>query len=68
MDGKEVKIDELADTFMGIKLDKGKHTVQMVYHTPGLRLGLIMSLAGFLIYAGVEIVKKKMKKQKNKTS
>lgn len=68
VDGKEVKIDELADTFMGIKLDKGKHTVQMVYHTPGLRLGLIMSLAGFLIYAGVEIVKKKMKKQKNKTA
>ncbi len=37
VDGKRADIEELADTFMGIKLSKGQHTIKMVYHTPGLR-------------------------------
>ena len=67
VDGKKTDIDELADTFMGIKLGKGQHTIKMVYHTPGLRVGIIVSLVGFALYAGIEILKRKEKNREKRT-
>ena len=64
VDGKRADIEELADTFMGIKLSKGQHTIKMVYHTPGLRSGVVASVVGFVLYACMEVIRKRKYKKK----
>ena len=64
VDGKRADIEELADTFMGIKLSKGQHTIKMVYHTPGLRSGAVASVVGFVLYACMEVIRKRKYKKK----
>lgn len=64
VDGKNTDIDKLADTFMGITLSKGQHTIKMVYHTPGLRWGVVVSLFGFVLYGSMEFMRKKKHNRK----
>lgn len=43
VDGKEANYFELMDTFIGLKLNKGKHHVKMVYYPKYLTFGIIVS-------------------------
>lgn len=48
VDGKETALKRLANTFIGIDLKAGTHDILIVYTTPGLRIGIIMSVIGLL--------------------
>ena len=53
VDGKETEVLTIFDYLCGIRLSEGKHTVRLVYKTPGIKLGSIISFISigiFLIY------------------
>lgn len=61
VDGIKTNYYSLYDTFIGFDMDKGYHEIEMIYNTPGLKIGIIissLSLAGFIMYM-VFIYKKK---------
>ena len=47
--GKKVEIVNIFDSFIGIKLDKGKNNISIKYITPGLKLGIVISVFGILL-------------------
>ncbi len=49
VDGRPVKLFRANRMYMGIPLDSGEHEVVLCYCTPGLKEGLIMSLAGWIL-------------------
>lgn len=60
IDGKEVTIEKLFDTFVGLKIEKGSHTIEMVYQNSSLLIGFMVSsisLGAVLFYL---IYQKKM--------
>ena len=48
VDGKKVKYEKLFDNFIGIKLDKGMHSIKMRFLPKGLILGTIVSIISIL--------------------
>ena len=54
MDGKETKIIDTCG-MMALSVPAGFHQIQFVYQTPGFRIGILISLAGCLVY-GVMIL------------
>lgn len=46
VDGKKVVTTQTADFGIGIPLNKGEHSVVFEYHTPYMRSGMFLSLAG----------------------
>ena len=61
VDGKKTELAKIADTFIGIKVDKGIHEIRLVYRTPGLMIGTIISICStgaFIVY----LVRKKCRK------
>jgi len=52
VDGKKTDVIKVSDSFIGIKLDRGEHTVEFKYETPGIKTGIIISIISFvcLIY------------------
>lgn len=53
VDGKEVEITPIADALVAFELDKGEHTIRLQYVPKGFTKGLIISLSGLLIFAGI---------------
>lgn len=49
VDGKETDILKANYAFMALSLEAGKHEIELRYHTPGLKEGLILSGIGVLI-------------------
>lgn len=54
-DGYEIKVDgmvtdkiKLGEGFMGINIDAGEHVVTIEYNTPGMKLGIYISIIGIL--------------------
>lgn len=48
IDGKEVKVEKVNTSFIGFPIEKGQHSIRIVYTAPYQRAGLIMSLFGVL--------------------
>lgn len=48
IDGKPALIEKVDVGFMAVRVPKGEHTIRFNYFTPGLKAGLLLSLAGFL--------------------
>lgn len=46
VDGKEAETTELCGAVLGVKLDKGKHTVELKYTPPGFVAGAVISIIG----------------------
>ena len=74
VDGKRVPVRKCNGMYMGIFLNEGHHVVDMVYRTPGLITGAMITVASLLIFLwSVLYVNKKRSKmekyniQKNKT-
>ena len=44
IDGKEVDYFKVLDTFVGIKVNNGKHLVEITYFPKGLKIGSIISI------------------------
>jgi uncharacterized membrane protein YfhO len=49
VDGEKTEISKANTMFMALKLTEGGHEIRLKYHTPGLLLGLFMSLAGVVL-------------------
>lgn len=55
VDGEQVELKKLANTFIGIDVKAGTHDINIVYSTPGLRTGIVLSVLGVLIFAGLQL-------------
>ena len=54
LDGEEVEIYPLLDTFMGIDIQPGNHEIILQYHVEGLEWGIVISLVSLLLLMIVE--------------
>lgn len=50
VDGNETKIYNANYAFMALELSQGEHDVMLVYNTPGFKVGMIISIAGMMIF------------------
>lgn len=50
VDGKKAEKLLLGTGNMGVKLDEGEHEIRLEYHTPGLKVGIIISSAGIILF------------------
>lgn len=61
VDGKEIKPTQIFDTLIGVELQKGNHVVEFKYIPQGLKLGIIISALGIVLFTINEIKCKKKK-------
>lgn len=50
VDGKETEYEKMDTAFIGTKLTKGTHQIRLVYHAPGLKLGILLCCTGLLLF------------------
>lgn len=50
IDGKRAPLLTVNQTFAGAKLSQGTHSIKVIFHAPGKKAGMILTIAGFLIY------------------
>lgn len=48
VDGKSVTCEKVNTAFLGAKISKGNHSIEIVYHAPGLLYGKIFSIIGLM--------------------
>lgn len=58
VDGKEVEITPVADSFIAFKLPAGEHTIELKFFPPGLYAGIGVSVLGVVAFAVLCILKK----------
>lgn len=63
VDDKKTDYFEVANSFIGIDIEKGKHKITIKYKQPGLKLGIIMSLIAFIVT--MIYISSNKKKEKN---
>ncbi len=59
VDGNNVKTFAANDLFLGITIPDGKHDIEFRYETPGLKIGLIVSLSTVICLLIICIVERK---------
>lgn len=60
LNGKNVKIEEVDNGFMAIKINEGNNNIEFKYVTPGLKLGALITLTSiFLIFLYCLMMKRK---------
>jgi uncharacterized membrane protein YfhO len=62
VDDKTVDYEIVNKAFIGFKISKGHHNIEMVYHAPLKRIGTIFSIIGIVLF----IILIKNKKEKSK--
>ncbi|EEQ24336.1 YfhO family protein [Lactobacillus jensenii] len=63
-DGKPVKVGKALNRFIALDLPKGKHKITLKHTMPGLKLGIVISVLGFIVMISEYlIIKKHQKKQ-----
>ncbi|WP_461815829.1 YfhO family protein [Faecalimonas sp.] len=50
IDGKNIPVEKVNTCFVGFPIDKGTHTISIVFHAPTKRLGLIISGLSFILF------------------
>ena len=66
VDGKEAEILKANVAFMALDIPGGRHSVELVYETPGLRAGLIISV-GSTVFLIMLVMVEKRRRYKDKT-
>ena len=64
IDGDNVETFVANDIFLGISIPDGKHEIEFKYETPGLRIGLIVSLCTGILLISICILERKRYDQK----
>ena len=59
VDDKEVEVLKVNEAFIGINVEAGNHNIRFEYETPYLKLGMVFSGLGLLIYLYIIIKSKK---------
>lgn len=49
VDGRKTEISKANLMYSGVVLEKGTHKIEFIYHTPGLRAGITVTLAALII-------------------
>ena len=72
--GYEVKIDgvktdtiKIGTGFMGVKVKAGLHKVEISYATPGMNVGILLTILGVLSFLGTSIANKSKKTDKQES-
>ncbi|WP_217952360.1 YfhO family protein [Adlercreutzia caecimuris] len=63
VDGRPAEILQANVGFMALAVDGAAHDIQLTYITPGLVAGAWCSVAGIALFAGILLVRKKMRKR-----
>ena len=61
VDGKKAAYEKVNTAFLGLKIQEGKHEVEIIYHAPGLMIGKILSLIGLILFVLIIRLKWKSK-------
>lgn len=56
VDGKEVEYTNTDINFIGFKVDKGLHTIEIEYESPLKKEGVSLSILGFIILGGFYVI------------
>lgn len=67
VDGKETKIEPFRDAFIGVYLEEGEHEIRLEYQTPGLKIGVIISMSCVMIFMASAFILHTLKKRKGGT-
>ena len=59
IDGQETEVLKANEHHVGLLVPEGDHTITFTYFTPGLKIGLLASLCGFVLFVSVIILDKK---------
>ncbi len=61
VDGKPVRVEKANVGFMAVLVPEGEHTVRFDYETPGLKMGICITVASAIILAAYIIICKKFR-------
>lgn len=61
VDGEPVDGKEVNTSFLGFRMEAGKHEVSMVYHAPGVKVGKIMSIVGMVMFFCIRFYRNRAK-------
>ena len=50
VDGKETEPETFAEAFISVPLTEGKHDIELIYTTPGLKTGAMISLGCLMLF------------------
>ena len=56
VDGKEVFYEKINKSFIGFKINKGYHNIEIKYTSPGLNVGKILSIVGIILFVVTIVV------------
>ncbi|WP_235234339.1 YfhO family protein, partial [Faecalicatena contorta] len=59
IDGKETEYEKVNTAFLGMKVQEGKHEIEMIYHAPGVMIGKILSMIGVVVLFSLNVVMKR---------
>lgn len=59
VDGEETDSLVLLDSFLGAELPAGDHNIKLVYRSPGLTQGFLITIAGVICFIVIIVVEKK---------
>ena len=59
VDGKEIEYETVNQAFLGFPLEKGKHHITFTYEAPLKKVGMMISIIGFILFIGVIVIDKK---------
>lgn len=64
IDGEKAEVKCINHVYVGIESVPGEHDVVLRYTTPGLNIGIVISIIGLLSFAGIIIYNKKLERRK----
>lgn len=59
VDGKKVDVFKVNKAFIGINVEEGMHKVEFKYETPYLKLGIVFSVLGIILYICIILIEKR---------
>lgn len=66
LDNKKVDYELVNTSFIGFQIEKGEHIIKIIYKSPWLKIGKILTLIGIIIFIAILIIEKGVfKNEKN---
>ena len=62
VDGEKTDLMRANVMHCAVALQHGEHTIELIYHMPGLRTGVVISLTAVLILAGLGLYQKRKRR------
>ena len=66
VDGEKTELVQANSMYMGLELKKGRHTIALRYCTPYIVPGMILTVIGLILFAGIVISYRRKGKQKER--